>query len=270
MFTNEIIKRLLAICQGAGIHNNILFTRDWKRLYVFHTSDVCLQNQLRNGLYITFSIAAAIRQWNSCYTRRGCQRYVNIFTIPIDYDCLFTTGDKFERHNGGRGYVCDISCLEFIGHVAKSELEQFMTSKEPISIFNQINPIELSSHIPHEFHNTLPLLDALQIYYYRCNNYLLQTNSFNFEYYTKPRPAVLVDDFVKLFNQLTYESGFYNRFPDIRCYVYALDLELGHKCVYVHTADKEIIMHLKQFSNVFDLGILIYTPTTYIEIRKEI
>lgn len=247
MFTNEIIERLLSICRGAGIHNDVLLTGDWKHLYVFHTSDVCLQNRLRNGLYVTFSVAAAIRQWNSCYTRRGYQRYVNVFTIPIDINPWFTTGDRFERCNGGAGYICDVSCLEFIGHLSKSELEQFMNSKEPISIFNQIKPEELSLRIPHEFRNTQLLFDALQIYYYLRNSDLLPANSCNIEYYTKPRPAVLVDDFVKLFNQLASASGFYNRFPNVKCYVYALDLELGHKVVYVSTDAGDAIFLSEEF-----------------------
>lgn len=185
MFTNEIIERLLSICRGAGIYNDVLLTRDWKHLYVFHTSDVCLQNRLRNGLYVTFSIAAAIRQWNSCYTRRGCQHYVNVFRVSIDYDCWFTTGDKFERCNGGAGYIRDVSCLEFIGHVSKSELENFMASKEPISIFNQIKPEELSLHIPHEFCNTLPLFDALSITYGYAHSDILSVNYADYEYFKK-------------------------------------------------------------------------------------
>lgn len=270
MFTNEIIERLLSICRGAGIHNDVLLTRDWKCLYVFHTSDVCLQNQLHDGLYVTFSTAAAIRQWNSCCTRRGYQSYVNVFTVPIDINPYFTTGDKFERCNGGAGYICDVSCLEFIGHVSKSELERFMNSKEPISIFNQIKPGELSLHIPQEFRNTLPLLDALYIYYYRHNSNLLPANLSNIEYYTKPRPVVLVDDFIKLFNQLASASGLYNRFPNIKCYVYALDLELGHKCVYVLKDNTHAEEYLKSFSKVFDVYTLEYLPTTFMEIRKEI
>lgn len=270
MFTDEIIKRLLSICQGAGIHNNILLTRDWKYLYVFHTSNVCLRDCLRDGLYVTFSIAAAIRQWNSCYTRRGYQTYVNVFTIPIDYNCWFTTGDKFERYNGGAGYICDVSCLEFIGHISKSELEQFMTSKEPISIFNQIKPAELSLHIPHEFHNTLPLLDAMQLYWYRCNSDSLPVHLSNIEYYVKPRSAILVDDFIKLFNQLALASELYTKFPNIKCYVNALDLELGHKCIYVLKDNTHADEYLKSFSRVFDVYTLNYSPMTFIEIRKEI
>lgn len=269
MFTDEIIKRLLFIYQGAGIHNDVLFTRDWKRLYVFHTSNVCLRDQLRDGLFVTFSIAAAIRQWNSCYTRRGYQTYVNVFTIPIDYDCWFTPGDCFERHNGGAGYIRDVSCLEFIGHVSKTELEQFMISKEPISIFNQIKPAKLSLYIPHEFHNTLPLLDAMQLYYYRRNSNLLPANLYNIEYYMKPKPAVLVDDFVKLFNQLALAFGLYTKFPNIKCYVYALDLELGHKCIYVLKDNMHAEEYLKSFYNVFDVYTLEHSLTTFIEIRKE-
>lgn len=265
-----MIKCLLSICQGAGIHNDVLLTRDWKCLYVFHTSDVCLQNRLRNGLYVTFSIAAAIRQWNSWHTRRSCQRFVNVFTVPIDVNPYFTTGDKFERCNGGAGYICDVSCLEFIGHVSKSELEQFMNSKEPISIFNQIKPEELSLHIPQDFCNTLPLLDAMQLYYYRHNSNLLPVNLYNFEYYTKLRPAILVDDFVKLFNQLASASGLYNRFPNIKYYIYTLDLELGHKCIYVLKDSTHVEEYLKSFSKVFDVYTLEYSPTTFIEIRKEI
>lgn len=270
MFTYEIIERLLFIFQGAGIHNDVLLTRDWKRLYVFHTSNVCLRGRLRVGLYVTFSIEAAIRQWNSCRTRRGNQTYVNVFTIPIDYDCCFIRGDCFERFNGGAGYIRDVNCLEFVEHVSKSELERFMMSKEPISILNQIKPAKLSLYIPHEFHNTLTLLDAMLLYYYRRNSNSLPADLYSIEYYMKPKPAVLVDDFVKLFNQLALAFGLYTKFPNIKCYVYALDLELGHKCVYVLKDNMHAEEYLKSFYNVFDVYTLERAASPFIEIRKEI
>lgn len=126
MFSKSAAINLCIIYNGALIQNDFCITPDFKRLFVYHTSNVNISSTLHSFLYVTFSIEAARRQWNARCTRRGHQDLVNVFTVPIDYDCHFARGDKFEKVNGGRGIILDTSNLEFVGHVTKDCLEDFV------------------------------------------------------------------------------------------------------------------------------------------------
>ena len=166
MFSPNLANKLCVIYSGSYICNNFSITRDFKRLYVFHTSNADIHEYLRPFLYVTFSVAAACRQWNARCTRRGYQDMVNVFTVPIDTDVNFCTGDSFERYNGGRGLILDVKDLEFVGHVRKADLNDFVcVENRAISAWDNVYPDVAAQCLGITIEEPTMLIDCLRLCY---------------------------------------------------------------------------------------------------------
>ena len=167
MFSPYLANKLCVIYSGSYINNNFSITRDFKRLYVFHTSNVDIHEHVRPFLYVTFSVAAACLQWSSWHTRRGCQSMVNVFTVPIDTDVNFCTGDSFERYNGGRGIILDVKDLEFVGHVSKADLNDFVcVENRAISARDNVYPDVATQFLGITIDEPKSLIDCLRLCYF--------------------------------------------------------------------------------------------------------